>query len=193
MLPTSRPLCSNSRLLLRGSAPKTRALSFSAAKWASGAPKQNSLVTSVTSEPAMPKYNQQSYIGRFPPDAFWSSHPCHESSFRLAGRQYSTGEHRSRAPAHRPSWRRRRLFSSEEPWLRDGGAQFPLPPPARRDRPDRLGQRRSMLCRGEDTHHARRETCRSGGGSQQTARACDRCSRVSAPSTTFVPVSVRRT
>src|SRR5438034_1385656 len=52
MLPTSRPLCSNSRLLLRGSAPKTRALSFSAAKWASGAPKQNSLVTSVTSEPA---------------------------------------------------------------------------------------------------------------------------------------------
>src|SRR5207244_11377558 len=104
--------------------------------------------------------------------------PYTNSTFTMTARQHIIVEDESRQPATRPAWRRRRLFSSEEPWLRDGGAQFPLPPPARRDRPDRLGQRRSMLCRGEDTHHARRETCRSGGGSQQQARACDRCSRV---------------
>jgi len=120
-----------------------------------------------------------------------SSYADSSAILGLAGRTHSAARESCRTSLNRPAWRGGRLLSSAEAGIHHGGAKLPLAALPRRDRPYRMGRRRSLLCGSQDADDARCETSGSRGRPAQTAPVSGSGTRVSAPLSTFVPVAVR--
>ena len=120
-----------------------------------------------------------------------SSHLGGAAILGMARRSHSSYGENCRTSFNRPAWRRSGLLPSAKAGIYDGGAKLPLAALPGRDRPHRVGRRRSLLCGSEDADHARCETRGSRSRPAQTATDSRSGTGVPTPLSTFVPVALR--